>query len=168
MTDLKNLIEKVGEFVPDAKKGLPQDIFYFISRLTPLINADLLIKNDKNQALLVWREDQFYRGWHIAGGIIRFKEKISDRILAVAKNEFGAAVEFDPAPLAMHEKFATDRDIRGHFISLLYRCRLLSELNDTLKCVDPENPKTGQWMWHDKCPDNLIHQHEVYRKFIDP
>ena len=165
--EIKDLLTKLDAQIPSAKSGLPLDIFYFVSRLTPLVNVDLLVKNERKQALLVWREDQYYRGWHVAGGIIRFKEKIEDRIRAVAKNEFGATVEFEPQSIAMHEKFAPDRDIRGHFLSLLYRTYLTSEPDEKLRCTDPKNPQPHQWLWHEGCPSNLIHQHEVYRKFIE-
>lgn len=165
--DVEKLIEGLNAHIPDAKKGLPQDIFFFVSRLTPMVNVDLFVKNDRKQTLLVFRQDRYYRGWHVAGGIIRFKERIADRIWAVAQNEYGAAVEWDPVPMDMHEKFASDRDIRGHFISILYRCHLLSPLDEKLRCQDPTNPDPNQWMWHDRCPENLIHQHDVYRKYID-
>ena len=65
----------INACLPDSKLGLPDDIFYLVSRLTPMINVDLLIVNEQNEKLLTWREDQFYGpGWHIPGGIIRFKE----------------------------------------------------------------------------------------------
>jgi colanic acid biosynthesis protein WcaH len=131
-------------------------------------NFDLLVKNERRQTLLIWRHDQYYRGWHVPGGIIRFKERIHERITAVATAEFGASVSFDPAPIAMHEKFAPSRNIRGHFISLLYQCQLLSEPNQELRCKNPLNPDSAQWMWHDRSPTDLIHQHDSYRKFIDP
>jgi colanic acid biosynthesis protein WcaH len=164
--EIKELIEKLTRHISDARVGLPQEVFYFVTRLTPMVNVDLLIKNEREQTLLVWRQDEFYRGWHIAGGIIRFKETIADRLQAVAKSELGARIEFDPAPLSMLEKFAADRDTRGHFLSLLYRCRLLSAPDEKLRCADPANPQPKQWMWHDGCPDNLLRQHEVYRKHM--
>ena len=85
--DLKYHIDKVLEHVNNAKDGLPTDVFYFVSQLTPLINVDLLVKNKSGQVLLTWRDDRFYGpAWHIPGGIIRFKEKIEDRIEKVDPN----------------------------------------------------------------------------------
>ena len=56
---------KVLEFlIKDPKKGLGEEIFLFVSRITPLINVDLLIKNEKGQTLLTWRDDIYYwRHW---------------------------------------------------------------------------------------------------------
>ena len=63
--------------VPDPSKGLPDDVFYYISRTTPLVNVDLLIKDEKGRALLAWREDQFSgKGWHVPGGIVRDRKSV--------------------------------------------------------------------------------------------
>ena len=80
-----NLEKKIS----NKKKGLPEDIFLFTSRITPLINVDLLIKDKKLGTLLAWRNkgEKYPAGWHVPGGIIRFKEKIHNRVKLVAKNE---------------------------------------------------------------------------------
>lgn len=137
-----------------------------VSRLTPLVNVDLLIANDLGQTLLTWRDDAYYGpGWHVPGGIIRFKERIGDRIKAVAIGELGAQVSYDPQPIAMNEIMSQRRDTRGHFISFLYRCRLHSEPDQTMQ-TGTGRPKHGEWAWHDVCPADLIDVHEIYRAFI--
>ncbi|OQW92079.1 MAG: NUDIX hydrolase [Thiotrichaceae bacterium IS1] len=152
--------------IEDPKQGLPQEIFYFISRLTPMINVDLLIKNDSEQTLLTWRADEFFGpGWHIPGGIIRFKEKAETRIQKVAQTELGATVKSEPSPIAINELFAPHRDVRGHFISLLYRCSLVSPPNPDLQCLE-DKPQHGQWKWHNRCPDNLISAQEIFRAYF--
>jgi colanic acid biosynthesis protein WcaH len=76
---LAQILDKAMASVTDAQKGLPQELFYFVSQLTPMVNVDLLIKNQKGQTLLTWRDDQFYgSAWHIPGGIIRFKESFEE------------------------------------------------------------------------------------------
>ncbi|MEI7611251.1 MAG: NUDIX hydrolase, partial [Betaproteobacteria bacterium] len=130
------------------------------------LNVDLLIKNDQGETLLTWREDEFYGpGWHIPGGILRFKEKLSERIQKVALAELDCTVSFSATPIAINELFAPHRNIRGHFLSLLFDCRLLSSPTSELK-FSPEMPKNGQWRWHQHCPDDLIREHEIYRSFI--
>jgi len=163
---LQSLVEELSSRIPDSRKGLPSDLFYFISRLTPMLNVDLFIQNEEKQTLLVWRDDSFYKGWHIAGGIIRFKELAADRIKAVAASELGATVSADSEPLAIHEKINCERDVRGHFVALLYRCRLTSPLDEARRCTNPESPVHGQWKWHSNCPDNLLSSHEVYRRYF--
>ena len=158
-------IDDLNLLVRDPRNGLDQRIFLLVSRLTPMVNVDLLI-NDTMGTLLVWREDQFYRGWHIPGGIIRFKELAKDRIREVARLELDAAVGHDAEPIAINQKINTERDVRGHFIALLYRCFLLGSLPDERRCRDLHHPTPGQWAWHTSPPDSLLPQHQVYRAFI--
>ncbi len=170
MTDANALamsIRIIDEQVPNSRLGLPQALFYCVSRLTPLINVDLLVCDELDRKLLTWREDAFFGpGWHIPGGIIRFKEKASERIMAVAKSELGVEVTHDATPCEVSELMAPHRDVRGHCISLLYRCRLMSALDETMK-ADVNAPKNGQWAWFDACPDNIIKQHLVFSHWFD-
>lgn len=165
--NLAKLLDKAMASVTDAQKGLPQELFYFVSQLTPMVNVDLLIKNQKGQTLLTWRDDQFYgSAWHIPGGIIRFKESFEERIQQVALTELGCAVRSSDAPINVRNMINTERDIRGHFISLLYICELKGVPDPTKEWLD-DQPRAGQWAWHDSAPQNLIKVHEVFRKFIN-
>ncbi|HIJ38622.1 MAG TPA: NUDIX domain-containing protein [Rhodospirillaceae bacterium] len=150
---------------PRPTVGLPDDVFYYISRTTPLVNVDLLIKDENGRTLLAWRNDRYCDvGWHVPGGIIRFKETYETRVEKVALSEIGVPVAFDRAPLAVTNMIHTDRDVRGHFISLLINCRLSSAFvpdNRTRSASDG-----GFLQWHDCCPDNLIPFHHVYRPFF--
>jgi ADP-ribose pyrophosphatase YjhB (NUDIX family) len=163
---VKKEIQILESAIQNPTKGLPEEIFLFVSRITPMINVDLLIKNDQNQTLLTWRDDGYYSaGWHVPGGIIRYKEKIADRVSAVAKNELGAEVDFYNAPLAINEVIHNTRKNRGHFISILYRCILITQPDESLRCKG-SLPHQNEWMWHSACPDNIISVHEMYRKHI--
>lgn len=165
--ELKFHLDKVLEHVKNPKEGLPIDVFYFVSQLTPLINVDLLIKNKKGQVLLTWRNDQFYGpAWHIPGGIIRFKEKIEHRIEQVAQLELGAMVNFTAEPIHIRSLINSERDVRGHFISMLYLCELSGDPIKDKAYISGE-PKQGQWAWHDKAPENLLKVHESFRKYIN-
>ena len=120
-------IRDLESFIGDPHLGLPEPIFRLVSSITPLVNVDLLIKDKLKRSLLTWRDDNYSpAGWHVPGGIVRFKEPLADRIKAVAKGELGAEVVFDPTPLIMKEIVHPSRKERGHFISLLYLCRLTS------------------------------------------
>lgn len=165
--DLSQLLDTALGQIPDAKAGLPQEAFYFVSQLTPLVNVDLLIKNKEGQTLLTWRADEFYGpAWHIPGGIIRFKERTEDRIHKVAQSELGCDVRFSPEPLKVLGLINPKRDVRGHFISLLYACELLGEPAADQKMTD-ETMFPGCWAWHSGCPQNFLGVQEPYRKYID-
>jgi colanic acid biosynthesis protein WcaH len=147
-----------------AGGGLPEDVFQFVSRLTPLINVDLLIRDDRGRTLLTWRDDEFFgTGWHVPGGIIRYKETAADRIRACARGELGADVSFEPTPLFVAETIRQDAT-RGHFISLLFRCRLTSSLDEAKR--GGSRPRPGGWQWHDRCPDDLLDVQRQYARFF--
>ncbi len=159
-------ITSIEHAAGDPARGLPEDIFLLISRLTPLVNVDLLIRDDRGRTLLTWREDAYYgAGWHVPGGIIRFKETAAERLRAVAREELGAEADPEPAPVAFHEEIHPERAIRGHFISLLYRCVLIGP-PDAARRADGPFPAPGTWRWHDGPPDALIDVHRVYEPFL--
>jgi colanic acid biosynthesis protein WcaH len=160
------LLEPVAEAVGDPTRGLPEEVFLFVSSLTPMVNVDLLIQNAQRETLLTWREDAYYgAGWHVPGGIVRYRETLANRVKAVARLELEAAVEFDPAPLAINEVIRSNRTTRGHFISFLYRCTLTTQPAESLRFRSGE-VKPGEWMWHAGCPSDLLAVHEMYRRFF--
>lgn len=160
----KEAIKFLEKQIKNPRAGLPQEIFYFVSRITPMINVDLLVKDEKGRTLLAWRDDKFYnKGWHIPGGIIRFKEKAETRIQKVAMQEIGAKVKFDPAPIAMHQLFAK-QDTRGHFISLLYKCFLSGKF--PLKNKSLSDRDAGYLKWHNTCPPDFLEVQKMYKKHI--
>src|SRR5436190_14846458 len=101
---IQRAIETIETSLGEPRDGLPEDVFHFVSRLTPLVNVDLLIKDEGSRTLLTWRDDEFYGpGWHVPGGIIRFKEPAVDRVRACAREELGAVVEPEPSPVFVME-----------------------------------------------------------------
>ena len=87
------------------------------------------------------------------------------RIEKVAKKELDASVSFDKKPIEINEIMNQNRDFRGHFLSLLYNCKLTSPLDKSSK-FDIKSPKNGSWCWFKSRPENLILQHEIYRDKI--
>lgn len=151
--------------IGDPREGLPEDIFLFVSRITPLINVDLLIQDDGGRTLLTWRDDgHFGRGWHVPGGVIRYKETAADRVRACALEELGAAVSFDPAPIFVMETIIEARD-RGHAISMLFRCRLLTSPDPGRK-AGPAPLTGGEWRWFEGRPPDLLAVQDPYARFF--
>ena len=165
--NMRDAIDYVEKNIVNPSAGLPEEVFYFVSRIMPLVNVDLLIKNLQGETLLTWRADNYGPpGWHIPGGIIRYKETMAERIAAVAKNELGAAVQFAPLPLAVNEIILERKD-RGHFISLLYSCQLTTALDEKHRYLNIGSPKHNEWLWHKGCPADIIPVHDkVYGKYI--
>ena len=134
MVPLKKLFELrnfflskiISSFAVDAKKGLGRPLFEAVSGMTPNVNVDLLCYDTNNRFALVFREDKFYGpGWHIPGGVLRFKEKLITRLYLTAKKELNLKKIESVSRVKISEIFASDRDVRGHFISFLYKAKSL-------------------------------------------
>ena len=160
---LDNIVREFRQSNPDM--GLPEHLFHFISRSTPIVNIDLLIQDSNNRSLLAWRDDAFSgSGWHIPGGIVRYKETMLERVEHVANLEIGRKVQYDIKPIAFNEVILP-HNTRGHFISFLYLATLDSNF-------EPENTELtkkdqGYLQWHDTCPNNLVKVHNIYRPYIE-
>ena len=164
--NLKQAITHLDKAAPNPSEGLPDDIFYYISRTTPLVNVDLLIKNSEKGTLLSWRDDPYSgQGWHIPGGIIRHKETIIQRIDKVALSEIGVSVVCDSSPISINEIIDKNQQNRSHFISMLFACYLKNEL-DLSKQTTLEHD-VGHLRWFKKAPKDLLSWHEIYRTYID-
>ena len=166
--NLSAVIAPLEVAIGDPRLGLPEEVFLLTSRITPLINVDLLIQNDAGRTLLTWRDDEsFGQGWHIPGGIIRYKQTTADSIRTCVRRELGAEVTFDAEPLLVLETIRPCRN-RGHFISLLYRCRLTTPPDPALRWESNSgaNPGAGAWHWHETCPPNLLDAQAPYARFF--
>jgi len=163
--NIVDAIKVLDKQVPNPSAGLSDEVFNYISKTTPLVNVDLLIKDENGRTLLSWRNDQYSgKGWHVPGGIVRFKETLETRIEKVAKAEIGVNINFDTIPIAINQCIHHERDIRSHFISILYKCFLSTTFVPQNKGLSKKD--SGYLMWHDFCPANLIKCHEMYRKYI--
>lgn len=161
---LKFNIKKIESEIDDPSIGLPDDIFYFVGRVTPFINVDLLISVPDKGILLTWRDDEFTgSGWHFPGGIIRFREKIVDRVKAVALNEINIEIESAHGPLVLNEIFSNHKE-RSHFISLLYQCSLSEEELHKLENNILGNKEINFFKYK---PDNLLKWHEIYKDYFE-
>lgn len=162
--DLASMVDAVLRATRDPSRGLPDEVFRLVLKLTPMINVDLLVRNDQGEHLLAWRDDEYTSGWHIPGGIIRFNEPIPDRIAAVAKGELAAAVTHDAQPLEVKQFFYPPR---GHFISLLFLCRLQSPVADPALWHTDGAPRNGQLRWISGVPPDIYNVQHVYRDWLN-
>tara|TARA_B100000315_G_scaffold124864_1_gene114809 strand:+ start:1006 stop:1503 length:498 start_codon:yes stop_codon:yes gene_type:complete len=161
--NIKDIIEILDKLVPNPTDGLPDEIFHYISRITPLVNVDLLVKDEKERTLLSWRDDKYTgTGWHIPGGIVRYKETLEARVKKVAITEIGVDINFDPMPISVNQFIHPKYETRSHFVSILYKCFLSSTFVPQNKGLSIKD--SGYLKWQNVCPDNLIKSHEIYYK----
>ena len=153
---LSDAIRYIEQSMPSPDKGLPEEVFLFASRLTPLVNVDLLIRNEEGHILLTWRDDTIFgRGWHVPGGCVRLGERFADRINAVAAVELGVSVSFQPIPVGLFETIDPERMNRRHHVSVLFDCALTSPLSHDLR-YNTNLPRAGYWAWHSRCPAEML------------
>ena len=129
--NIKSHIDIIESYVAESRKsynGLPEDVLFFVSRMTPIVNIDLLIKDKDGRILLTWRDTHddidgkesdwpgAGTGWHLPGGIVRYKEKLTHRVLQVMVNEIGAVLKYNHNPIDINE-LILEHETRGHFIS---------------------------------------------------
>lgn len=158
-SDFKKILDEVG----NPREGLPEEVFEFVTSVTPMVNVDLLVRDEQDRILLARRDDKFDGPvWHIPGGIVRFQETLLHRVEQVAMGEIGQNVITNGIPLAVNEIMSEHQE-RGHFISFLYECRLKGELTTAEKT----QWKHGDLRWFGECPANLIEcQKKVYKKYF--
>ena len=150
------------------KEGLPQHLFDYVSSIVPMINIDiLLITKRKKSFPLIWRDDGMYGpGWHIPGGIIRFKEEAKERIEKTIEKEIGITSGFEYDLVEINEIMNHSRDKRGHFISLLYKSYIDDDCGDNVN-NEMIGDRDKSVRWFTKIPDNMIMQHKRYEKAIN-
>lgn len=163
MNNIKKKIIAIEKTIKRPTHSLPKDIFLFVGRLTPFINVDLLINCPKRGTLLTWRNDSLTgSGWHIPGGIIRFREKIDTRIQLVAKSELGIKILKYNGPIEINEIISNLKE-RSHFISLLYQCSLSKKENIKLNNILKKNSKIKFFKFK---PKNLLKWHKIYSDYL--
>ena len=153
----------------DKRNGLPESLFLCISSLIPIANVDLFILNKSGQLLLSYRDDAYFGcGWHIPGGCLRFGETMSQRIHKTAISELGVDVKHDTTPLAVRDvikepfAMASNPDVRGHNLAVMFLCRLSSEAEKTVT-----DGKSGRLAWFEKIPPDILQVHSVYNDIFE-
>ena len=148
--------------IDSARDGLPYHLFSYVSTITPLVNIDILLVDYSNRILLSWRDDGTYGpGWHIPGGVVRFKENLLSRVSKVCSNELSIDSISDIQLIQVNQIMNKHRDFRGHFLSFLFVARCDST---ALPSVPPEQ---GTCQWFDVIPHPVIPQHARFIPVIE-
>jgi len=142
---------------------LPQHLFDYVSSITPLVNVELVITGPSKFVLLSWRDDGLYGpGWHLPGGILRYKESLLDRIERVAYSECNIESFTTCTFLQVNQVMNPSRDLRGHFISLIFGLSI-----DYIPVVGDSSYQHGSLGLFYSAPANLIDQHRRYIALIN-
>lgn len=149
--NLKEILGEVRGYIDDPTKGLPEDVFLFLSEISPLPNVDLLVRDNSGRILFAWRNDPWWgNAWHVPGGIIRLKETFDERIQKTAQAELGTIVSYNKEPIEIHQ---------------IIDCRVPEDyVIDNGNLTDHD---TGFLAWHDHYPEKMLRCHTFYRKYFD-
>ncbi len=158
---MNNLIDQLEAIINNPQEGLHDELFYFVGRLTPYVNVDLLLRDTDGKVLYTWRDDKHTgSGWHLPGGIIRFREQWLDRVKKVALHEIGVELETITGPISVNEIIVPSKRDRSHFISLLFNCSVNEFNSSLLKQKAKENPK--YLLLSKTAPEHLLSWHRIY------
>lgn len=165
MESLKKYIEHIREYIDDPRKGLPEELFLFATEITPMVNVDLLVRDQAGRILLAWRDDDIYgAGWHVPGGIVRLKESFSERIQKTAETELGCTVTASKEPIEIVPIICQNMKVRGHFITFVYECKLPEKFHVTNG--SRSRYENGYLEWHQKFPEDMLEVHDFYKKYF--
>ena len=157
---MKNLIDDLESYVANPKIGLPEELFYFVGRLTPFVNVDLLVSDTSGNVVYTWRNDEHSgTGWHLPGGIVRFQETFVERVKHVAAKEIGITLDTIEGPCAINQIIDVFARERSHFISLLFECTI-DEANSLL--LQELNINNQNLLLSSEIPSNLLPTHQIY------
>ena len=149
----------------NPSEGIGNEAFLLVSQMTPIVNIDLLIRDSNNRVLVAWRDDLICgSGWHLPGGVVRFKETLEERIHKTALLELGTDVEIIGNVKEINE-IILEQEQRGHFLSFLYECRLTKELKEPAKKKIYNN---GDLHWYEFGTDLPLvkGQIDIYSKYL--
>lgn len=141
--DLVRLLKKV-------RLPAPYPVFVALCKSVPLVAVDIALMKDKNNLLLTYRDDEFYKGWHVPGSILLFQEEPLQAFYRMAKKELG----LKPKDLA-EVKFQTYfnyNDARESGVALLFTAS------------SKVQPKGGKYFHLDNFPEDFL---KVQKKEIE-
>lgn len=117
---------------------LDNERFLQIIEATPLVSIDLVVRNEKGEALLGKRVNRPAQGcWFVPGGRIRKNERINDAFERISEFELGVRLKKGAARLLgaydhiYEDNFTGESGINTHYVVLAFSCELGS--GQTLK-----------------------------------
>lgn len=122
-----------------------EDFKSIYSRVTRA-TVDLVIRNEHGTLLSLRHTDGWEGMWHLPGGTILYREKISDAIQRIAEEEVGMKVSVEK--FLDHIEFLSEESERGYgySISMVFLC----------KPSEPVPAKSDKYTFFKHLPENII------------
>lgn len=84
--------------VEDARQGIPYPIpeliYESLHELVPYPAIDMVLLDDQDRVLWVWRDDKYFCGFELVGGYGHWQESFPEWCERLARRDVGARVEF--------------------------------------------------------------------------
>lgn len=134
----KELIRLLGK----VKLPAPYPVFIALCKSVPVVAVDIALMKNKNQLLLTYRDDEFYKGWHVPGSILLYGEDPITAFYRAAKKELGLA----PKDLLKikFQTYISYADVRESGIVLLFTATSRAE------------PKDGKYFNLNNLPEDFL------------
>lgn len=116
-TKTKQLVELLGK-VKSPLKGLPEPLFLALTKIIPFASCEIVIMNENNELLLTRRDDEWWRGWHFPGGLMRYGETFFDSLQNTARRELG--IKLTSYKFLFPWNYTNSS--RGHTVSFIFLC----------------------------------------------
>lgn len=143
------------------KQPFTFDEFKSIYSRAPRLCVDLLIKTPQGYFLTLRQKNGYTNQWHMVGGTVYFREKITDAIQRVAQEEIGTPVVIKKS-LGYIEYFSEVQERGfGYTVSLTFLCTLPK--NAKIKLDD----QATKFDFFKTLPDNtVLEQKEFINQII--
>jgi colanic acid biosynthesis protein WcaH len=136
--------------------------FRQVSKTTPLVSIDLIVRNKEGKVLLGKRTNRPAKGyWFVPGGRIRKNERLTDALQRIARAELGLVLTLDPAKLMgayehiYDDNFFGEEGINTHYVVLAYEYFLEAGMQIIL---DNQHSEAKWWAVDDLLSSPEVHE----------
>jgi len=135
--------------------------FLAVIDATPLISIDLVVRDQRGQILLGYRDNkpaQHY--WFVPGGRVRKQERLAQAFVRLTQVELGFSVAMDDARFLgpyehlYDDNFLATSGVGTHYVVLAYEIQLAEGQSCTL---DDQHSEQRWWQEHELLASALVH-----------
>ncbi len=150
--DLKDVAARAIRLIEKPKEGIGTKLFEAVISIVPQPCVEAVVVNSLDNPsgiLVVWREDEYYRGWHFPGSFIRFGESFQNALDRVISRELGATIKRSRNTGVNYSR----QDNRGHTVGNVF-------------LIELETNPTKPHQWFNQIPDDLLEHHKQFLKGV--
>ncbi|MDP3999594.1 MAG: NUDIX domain-containing protein [bacterium] len=114
----KQETQNLVKLLKKVRLPAPYPVFIALCKSVPMVAVNLAVMPDNRRLLLTYRNDEFYKGWHIPGSILRYKENPLDVLKRVSRQELKMKIK---SPRFVN--YFIENSSRGHELILLFVVR---------------------------------------------